>query len=144
MVTPMLSIQDQFLTALRQWYDALPAGVVTVDERQEPDCLKIRFVPRRNDAAKLTLEVMPYGRFDLYCGHGFMLEGLPLNADVCLEYLNAVSSGRLHERLWEKHGRVRKSVSTLTTVRQTYTVSQTTSLLAWLVSPIDRYYAAWS
>jgi hypothetical protein len=144
MVTAMPSPQEQFLTALRQWLDAFPTGVVIIEERQLPHCVEVRVTPRRDDAAKLTLEVMPYGQFDFYCGRGFVLEGLPLDIDVCLELIRAVSRGHLREKLWERHGRVRRNLSRLTTPTQTYVVRKVSSLFAWLASPVEREYAAWS
>ena len=144
MVTAVLSTPEQFLTALRQWLEALPAGAVSVRKRQVTDCVEVRVTPRREDAAQVLLEVMPYGKFDIYCGREFKLEGLPLDIDLCLELVEAVSKGHLRETLWIRRGRARQNVSTLTTARETYVVRGTSSLLAWLVSPVERAYAAWS
>lgn len=144
MVTTMALTQEEFLAALRQWLGEFPSGVLTLVERKLPHCVELKVTPRREDAANLTLEVMPYGKFDFYCGRGFMLEGLELDIDNCLELVEAVRNGRLREKLWIVRGRARQNVSTLATKRETYVVRGTSSLLAWLATPVERQYAPWT
>lgn len=85
---------------IRDWVEALPAGVVRLTVEQAEMERVMRVVPTRVGAASIVLRIADYGGCGVYAGEGFMIEELRDAPERAIEICGGVRDGLLQEKIW--------------------------------------------